>query len=168
MYADFRLTFEGAKSHIFVSLLHPQNERSLRYPDDGIIVCGVSHSEEQRQHGSLGRMLGGCDCLRVHIHRRPQSGMPHQFLHHFEFGSDASEQGRIGVAEGVPADALLDIESRGNRPDVVAEDRGTPVRSSTLVQSTRKNPVVGSGESASLSPGQQRFTEQWMQWNRLL
>jgi hypothetical protein len=64
-------------------------------------------------------MHGGRDGLRIDIHRRPQRGMPHQFLHHFEFGSDASEKRGIGMPEGMPADALLNFESRGNRPDVM-------------------------------------------------
>ena len=80
--------------------------------------------------------------------------MPHQFLHHFELGSDAPEKGGIRVPEGMPADALLDIESRGNGADVVAKDRGTPVRSSALVQSARKNPVIDSSEFAGLPPVQ--------------
>ena len=136
--------------------------------DDGIIVCGFSHRNKQSQHGGLRGMLGGRNRLRIDIHRRPQGGMSHQFLHHFEFGSDASEKRRIGVPEGMPADALLNIESRGNGPDVIAKDRGTPVRAPALVQSTRKYPIVGSGEFASLFPGQESFSEKWMQWNRLL
>ena len=67
-------------------------------------------------------MLGGRDCLRIDIHRRTQRGMPHQFLHYFEFGSDAPEKRGVRVPEGMTADALLDIESRGNGPDVVAKD----------------------------------------------
>jgi hypothetical protein len=94
--------------------------------------------------------------------------MSHQFLHHFEFGSDASEKRGVRVSEGMPADALMDMESFGNGPNVIPKDRGTPVRPPALVQSTRKYPVVNSGESASLSPGQQSLSEEWMYWNRLL
>ena len=83
-------------------------------------------------------MLGGRNCLRIDIHRRPKRRMPHQFLDDFEFGSDAPEQRGTGVPKGMPANALLNIESRGNGADVVSKDRGTPVRSSSLVQSTRK------------------------------
>jgi hypothetical protein len=58
----------------------------LRRSEDGIIVCGFSHRKEQSQHGGLRGMLGGRNCLRIDIYRRPQRGMPHQFLHDFEFG----------------------------------------------------------------------------------
>ena len=131
----------------------------LRRSDDGIIVCGFSHWNEQSQHGSLRGMLGGRNRLRIDIHRRPQGGMSHQFLHHFEFDSDASEKRRIGVPEGMPADALLNIESRGNGPDVIAMDRGTPVRSPAFVQSTRKYPVVGSVNLQSLSKSRELLRE---------
>jgi len=46
--------------------------------------------------------------------------MPHQFLHHFELRSDAPKQGRIGVSEGMPADALLNVEGFGDWADVFA------------------------------------------------
>ena len=48
--------------------------------------------------------------------------MPHQFLHYLELSSDASEQGGVGVSEGMPADALLNFERFGNWPDVLAKN----------------------------------------------
>ena len=99
-------------------------------------------------------MLSGRDGLGINVHRRSQCGMPHQFLHHFEFGSDAPEKRGIGVAECMPADALLDIEGFGNRPKVFTENTCAPVRPPSFVQSTRKYPVVDSSESAGPPPGQ--------------
>ncbi len=87
-------------------------------------------------------MLGGRGCLRIDIHRRTQGGMPHQFLHYFEFGSDAPE--KRGVR------ALLDIESWGHGPDVIAKNRGSPVRSSALVQLTRNIWSMKSDTASSL------------------
>jgi hypothetical protein len=68
--SDLRLTFGGAKSHISVPLLHPQHDRVLRYPDDGIFFCGVSDREEQCEHSGLRGVLGRRDCLGIDIHRR--------------------------------------------------------------------------------------------------
>ena len=121
---------------------------TLRRSNDGIIVCGVSHREEQRQHCSLRGMLGGRNSLRVDC--RPQCRMPHQFLHHFEFGSDAPQKRGIGVSEGMPAYALLNIESHGDGSDVIAKDGCTPIRPPAVVQSTRKYPVVDPNEFAGL------------------
>lgn len=94
--------------------------------------------------------------------------MPHQFLHHFEFGPDAPEQGRIGVSESMPADALLNIEGFGNWPNVFAKDGCAPVRPSSLVQSARKGPGVTTYKLARLSPGDQRISELRMERDRLL
>src|ERR1039457_5243592 len=69
----------------------------------------VSHREEEGQDRGLGGVLGRRNGLCVDIHRSPQGGMPHQFLHHFELGSDAPEQSGVGVSEGMPADTLLNI-----------------------------------------------------------
>src|SRR5215469_12226238 len=111
--ADFRLTFEGAKSHILVPILHPQNEHGYAVPmmesSSAVSVIGKNKAST----AACAACWAGATAWGVNIHGRPQRGMPHQFLHHFEFGSDASEKRRIGVAEGMPADALLDVESFG-------------------------------------------------------
>lgn len=58
--------------------------------------------------------------------------MPNQFLHHLELSSDTPKQRRVGVSERMPADALLDFESPGNRPDVLAENARSPIRTRPL------------------------------------
>lgn len=96
--------------------------------------------------------------LRIDIHRCPQRGMPHQFLHHFELRADTPEQGRIRVPEGMPANALLNVEGLGDRPNIFPESGCSPPRSPSLVQAAREDPVVMTCKLARLSPGQQRVS----------
>ena len=140
----------------------------LRHPNDDIIVCRRRCREKQSQHGCLRGVLGGRNCLRVDVHRCPQRGMPHQFLHHLELGSDTAEQRRVGESESVPADALLNVEGLGNWSNVFAKDGCAPVRPSSFVQAARKGPVFITRKLARLSPGQERISELRMERNRLL
>ena len=110
----------GCKKPHFCVPFAPSKSTWLRCPNDGIVVSGVSHREEQRQHCSLRGVLGRSNCLHVDIHRRTQCGMPHQFLHYFEFSSDAPEKRGVRVPEGMPSDALLDSTKLGNRPNILA------------------------------------------------
>ena len=86
-----------------------ETESSLCGSYDHAVFKRASHREEEGQDRGLGSVLGRRNGLCVDIHRRPEVGMPHQFLHHFELCSDAPEQSGISV-EGMPADAFLNIQ----------------------------------------------------------
>jgi hypothetical protein len=122
---ELRQIFEGAKSYILVSFLHPR-VWPLRRSDNSLFVCGHRHRKEQGQHNSLCGVFGWGNCLCVDVHGRTQGRMPHQFLHHLELSSDTPKQRRVGVSERMPAGALLNFESLCNRPDVLAENARSP------------------------------------------
>jgi hypothetical protein len=78
--------------------------------------------------------------------------MPQQFLHHFEFRTHASQQRRIRVTKGVPADAFLDSESLRNRSKIFAQDRLSSIWPPPTVALAGKNPIVWLGVDTLFSP----------------
>jgi hypothetical protein len=82
--------------------------------------------------------------------------MPHQFLHDFEFDSEASEQRAVGVAKRMPTNALLNTQLFGNRLNVMAHNCRSPIRLLPIVQSTGEHPIVTGLEFALLFPRDQR------------
>jgi hypothetical protein len=68
--------------------------------------------------------------------------MPQEFLHNFEFRPYASQQGRVCVAERVPANPLIDPESFCNGSNNPAEDRLSQVRMAAAMVLIGKHPVM--------------------------
>jgi len=72
------------------------------------------------------------------------------------------------VPESVPTDALLDLESLGDRSDVISKDGRSPIRFPSFVESTGKYPVIGGREVAVFSPRHQCCHQQRVKRNRFL
>jgi len=99
--------------------------------------------KDERQYGGLCRVLSRRDRLGVDVDRGTQRGMSQEFFHDFEFRPYAPQQGRVCVAERVPANPLIDPESFCNGSNNPAEDRLSPVRMASSMVLIGKNPVIG-------------------------
>lgn len=94
--------------------------------------------------------------------------MSKQFLHHFELSAHASQEPRICVSEGVPAEPLLDSEFKRLGVDVLPQDCLSPVWLPATVTADGENPIVEFAVTLMLLPFLERFNYDRLNWNWLL
>ena len=94
--------------------------------------------------------------------------MAQQFLHHFEFCPNASQQSRVGASECVPSEPLLNSCLLRSGTNISAQDRLAPDWLAAAVTSARKNPIVWFVVTADLFPFAKSLQDGRMNWHRLL
>ena len=94
--------------------------------------------------------------------------MPQQLLHHFDVSPNLLQHRRVGVTEGVPSNALLQLDSPRRRSDVVAHDRLRPVRVLAGGMRTGKDPICSLAEGRMCAPLQQSLSQRLVKGYRLL
>src|ERR1700733_5309082 len=94
--------------------------------------------------------------------------MPQQLLHHLELRADASQEGRVGVSEGMPPEVFLNTQFLRLWTDEFSQNRLAPIWFSTAVASAREHPILMFAVRLLFPPFQESLDNQRVNWHRLL
>ena len=85
--------------------------------------------------------------------------MSQQFLHGHDVHTSFQEARSKRVTEGVPSNALLQLDSPRRGSDVVSHDRLRPVRAFTIGVRTGEDPIFSLAEGSMSTPFQQSLSQ---------
>ncbi len=101
--------------------------------------------------------------LPVHVQRRPDVGMAHQFLLHFDGRPCFVQERPVSVAEGMPADPGYQGRAFSRRLDVILKCRGRTQWKFARLQRAGKNPIFVARELGGPLPAEQDLRERRIQ-----